>query len=96
MIFQISLHKKDKVLLEEIQSTWGVGVLSDKEAQNAIYFTASRIKDIEVVIDHFDKYPLVTPKFGDYKLFKQAYYIMKNKEHLTQESRLGITKISCN
>jgi LAGLIDADG endonuclease len=36
-----------------------------------------------VVIEHFDKYPLITQKLADYILFKQAYNIILNKEHLT-------------
>jgi hypothetical protein len=36
-----------------------------------------------VVIEHFDKYPLITQKLADYNLFKQAYNIILNKEHLT-------------
>jgi hypothetical protein len=48
------------------------------------------IKDIQVIIDHFDKYPLISQKFGDYQLFKQAYELWLNKEHLTPE---GLRKI---
>lgn len=80
LFFQIGLHAKDKAILEEIQSAWGVGVLNVKEAQKAVSFTVSRFKDIKIVIDHFKTYPLITHKLGDYKLFKQAFFIMKNKE----------------
>lgn len=37
-----------------------------------------------MIINHFDKYPLVTKKFEDYLLFRQAYVMLKNKEHLTE------------
>lgn len=43
-----------------------------------------------MVINHFDKYPLVTKKFADYNLFKQAFNLTINKEHLTQE---GLRKL---
>jgi len=42
-------------------------------------------EDLRVVLDYFDRYPLITHKLGDYKLFKQAFHIMDNKEHLTIE-----------
>ena len=45
---------------------------------------------INVIIPHFDKYPLLTQKRADYLLFKQVVIIMKNKEHLISE---GLTKI---
>jgi len=42
------------------------------------------------VIDHYNKYPLRTKKSEDYMLFKEAYNIVKDKNHLTEE---GLMKI---
>lgn len=42
------------------------------------------------VIDHLDKYPLITNKLADYILFKQVVGMMLLKEHLTSE---GLDKI---
>jgi hypothetical protein len=36
-----------------------------------------------VIINYFDNYPLITQKFADYILFKQAFNLIINKEHLT-------------
>ena len=33
VVFQIELHKKDRALLELIQSTWEVGVITDKKLE---------------------------------------------------------------
>lgn len=38
-----------------------------------------------VIIDHFDKYPLITQKLADYNLFKQAFELFKSKQHLTEK-----------
>lgn len=43
-----------------------------------------------MVINHFDKFPLKTNKLKDYISFKKAYYIIKNKEHLTKQ---GLDKL---
>ena len=48
-----------------------------------LHFRIESIKDLSNVINHFDKYPLKTTKYEDYVLFKKAYYILLNKEHLT-------------
>jgi hypothetical protein len=45
---------------------------------------------LEAIFNHFDKYLLVTKKLADYNLFKLAYNIIINKEHLTQE---GLSKL---
>jgi len=50
----------------------------------------SSIKDIKVLVNHFDSYPLITQKWADYQLFKQAFILIKDKQHLTIE---GLKKI---
>lgn len=48
------------------------------------------MNDLEVILNHLDKFPLLTQKYGDYELFKQAYNLVLNKEHLTHQ---GLRKI---
>ena len=56
-----------------------------------IEFRVSTLNDINnIIISHFDNYPLITKKSSDYFLFKQAYLLLINKEHLTPE---GLRKI---
>jgi hypothetical protein len=43
------------------------------------------LKDLSIIVDHFDKYPLLTHKFADYQLFKQGFYLISKGEHLTTE-----------
>jgi hypothetical protein len=38
-----------------------------------------------MIIDHFDKYPLLTQKRANYLLFKKAFELVQRKEHLTPE-----------
>lgn len=92
-VFSISLHKKDRALLESIKAFFnGVGnIYIDRE--NSIRYCVSSIKDIAVIIDHFDKYPLITKKRADYELFKQAFYLVSNKKHLSQEGFRQIVAI---
>ena len=45
---------------------------------------------INVIIPHFDKYPLISQKQADYLLWKEAIQILANKEHLNQK---GLEKI---
>jgi hypothetical protein len=41
------------------------------------------MKDLLVLIAHFDKYPLITQKRADYELFKMVILLMSQKEHLS-------------
>jgi hypothetical protein len=43
-----------------------------------------------VIIPHFEKYPLITQKLGDYLRFKEVVGIIQRKEHLTRQ---GLDKI---
>jgi hypothetical protein len=87
--FQIGLHEKDRALLDLIRSSLGVGQIY-KHSRDSFQYEVQTLKELEVIIDHLDKYPLITQKWSDYELFKQALLIIKNKEHLTME---GLKKI---
>ena len=91
-IFAIALHKKDTELLENIQSFLGVGKLH-KHGKNSVQYRVEYIKDLQVIVDHFDKYPLISAKVADYILFKKAFYIIKLQEHLTKEGLLKLIGI---
>lgn len=88
-VFKIHLHQRDLALLNMIQSYFGVGNIY-KLAKGSIQYQVSSVKELGVIIDHFDKYPLLTNKQEDYLLFVEAFNLIKNKEHLTVE---GLNKI---
>jgi hypothetical protein len=48
------------------------------------------LKDLQIIVHHFDNYPLITQKWSDYQLFKQVVNLMNHREHLTTE---GLQKI---
>ena len=87
--FVIGLHHRDKALLEEILIYFAVGNII-KEKSGILKYKVSSVKDLRVIIDHFDKYPLITDKWSDYQLFKQAFKLFERQEHLTVE---GLKKI---
>jgi len=92
-IFQIQLHSRDVALLEEIQSyLGGIGYVYSysKQERDVVIFSVTSILDLEVIIAHFDRYPLITQKWSDFQLFKQAFELIKCKEHLTIK---GLNKI---
>jgi len=89
VLFQISLHKKDKALLNKIKKYFGVGTVIDRK-DNVFYYKVSQAKDLMLIIDHFDKFFLLTQKRADFELFKQAVNLILKKEHLTYN---GLQKI---
>lgn len=87
-IFAISLNKKDLAILESIQTWFGVGRIYSSGTK--VYYRVESFKDLQIIIDHFDNYPLVTAKRLDYDLFKQSFNMINLNEHLTEQ---GISKL---
>ena len=80
LFFQICLHKKDKPLLEKFKEFFTVGSITKHESKS-VQYRISSIKHLQLIVDHFDKFSLITQKQADYELWKQVFYIVKNKEH---------------
>ena len=89
--FIINLHSKDTALLRRIHSFFGVGTIREREDRNVITYTVSSVRDItNVIIPHFDKYPLVTHKLADYLLFKKGVDLLNRKAHHELEGIMQI------
>jgi hypothetical protein len=76
-------------MLYQIKSIMGIGGIY-KHSENSMQYIVSSLSDLAVIIEHFDKYPLITQKLADYLLFKMGVDLIKNNEHLTIE---GLRKI---
>lgn len=71
--------------MEEIQSALGgVGGIH-KHGKDSVQYRVESIKELHVIVDHFDRYPLVSAKIVDYLLFKKCFNIIKLQEHLIEE-----------
>ena len=64
-IFQIKLNGRDISILKRIPVFFGVGTLNIYK--NDAVFIVTSVKDLVlVVLPHFESYPLLTQKFGDF------------------------------
>lgn len=91
-IFQLNLHKKDLKILEAVQKTWGVGKIY-KHGKDSFMYRVSSLKNLRVITNHFDNYPLITQKLADYLLFKQSIDLIQKKLHLTEQGLLKLVGI---
>lgn len=83
-VFQIGLHKKDLNLLEKIKTSWGIASLGEiYNKESSSNYVIQSLKGINVIVDHFERYPLLTKKREDFKLFAQVVALINKKEHLT-------------
>ena len=78
------MHIADLDLILKLKKFFGVDIGKIILFKDTCTYRVDRLTDnLEVIIPHFDKYPLVTQKLADYILFKEIVSLMKNKEHLT-------------
>jgi len=84
--------KKDRSLVLKIQEYFGgIGLVSNPNNNSTVEFRVHALKDItNVIIPHFDNYPLLTKKYSDYVLFKNVINLMLEKQHTNLK---GIQKI---
>ena len=94
-IFQLNLHKKDIKILEAVQKTWGVGKIY-KHGQDSFMYRVSSLKNLRVITNHFDSYPLITQKLADYLDFCKVAQLIKSKDHLKKEGIEKIKRIKSN
>ena len=80
--FRIGLHIKDLALLEAIRAYWG-GIGTLITSKDVVILRIGSIKDLQVVIDHLTRYPLITQKRADFELFEKVVEIKKSGRHTT-------------
>ena len=91
--FTIGLHNKDLNLLRLLQQFFqGIGGIT-KLGLESSQFRVTSLSDLLIIIKHFENYPLLTQKRIDFLLFKEVYYLVCNKQHLTKEGLLKIVSI---
>jgi len=59
-------------------------------------FQVVSMRDLLKIIEHFNLYPLKTQKHSDFILFKKAYDLISNKEHLVNLKNLVNIRASMN
>ena len=69
--FQITLHQRDLSLLLMLQQFFGgIGKINIDPKHESSKYTIIKLNDLKnVIIPHFEKYPLLTQKYADFVYF---------------------------
>lgn len=51
---------------------------------------------MQIIVDHFNKYPLIGVKWADFVLFEKCFNLIKEKQHLTTKGLEQIVGMRCN
>ena len=71
--------------MDDIKKFFGVSSNYFDKSFNSFKFIIVSIKDLEKIINHFNKYSLNTEKYPDFELWKEVYYLMLSDEHLNMK-----------
>ena len=81
--FSVSQDIRDALLLENLGFYLDCGIVNKYKNRNVCELVVAKIDDIVIkIIPFFEKYPIKGSKFNNYIYFKEAAFIIKNKEHL--------------
>jgi LAGLIDADG endonuclease/NADH dehydrogenase len=91
--FQIKLNARDIDLLYRIKEYFG-GVGNISFDKNSAKYVIRKLSDIvDILIPHFEAYPLLTKKFADFELFRQIILIIKNESSLSEQGFIKILNL---
>ena len=92
--FQIKLHYRDKELLMKIKSFFNeIGSFSFSN-DNGVMYRVKKLNDIvNIILPHFNKYPLISQKYGDFIIFKNIVELINKSEHLNKDGLIKIVNL---
>jgi len=95
--FALTQHARDIELLQKIQEYLNCGIVGALTKKTAFYFRARSLRDCsDVIIPHFDSYPLLGWKERNYKIWREIILIIQSGAHLTPEGKDKIIKLRKN
>lgn len=84
--FTIKLHIDDEDVLRAICSTLNIGRVVLRPKYNTCNFEVGAEKELRVLIDFLDKYPLIGDKYLDYLNFREVFFLYYDRTNLVSES----------
>ena len=84
--FSVSQDIRDALLLENLGIYLSCGKINKYKNRDVCELVVAKIDDIVMkIIPFFEKYPIKGSKYNNYIYFKEAAFIIKNKEHITNK-----------
>ena len=94
LALRAGLHKRDLSLLLKLQHyLGGVGTIYKYSNRDMFNYVIGSIKELTILINHLEKYPLCTQKAADFILFNRVIALINSKSHLTNEGLNQIVSI---
>ncbi len=93
--FSVSQNKRSKDIIIFLQQYFKCGGVRFDKNDQTYKFEVRSIDDLmKIIIPHFEKYPLMTAKQDDFKIFSEICRLIYSNHHLNQEGLKKILELS--
>lgn len=93
--FSISQHKRNKEIILFLHKYFKCGGVRFSKRDQNYKFEVRSIKDLmQIIIPHFNKFPLLTSKKEEFERFKKICGIIYANHHLTKEGMDAVIQLS--
>jgi len=89
------VNPANKKYFEKVKKFFG-GVGKIYISENIYVYKVRSLKELHIIKNHFEKYPLQSTKCIHFQLWCQVFNILENKEHRTYEGFIKILSIKAN
>jgi hypothetical protein len=91
--FDKSTSTDMRPFMENLALFLSCNLKSYTNTNSVLSLTVSAISDLKLIIDYFNRYPLIGDKLNDFKRWEIVYNMIISKEHLSEEGRLKIKSL---
>jgi hypothetical protein len=93
--FSVSQNKERSQILYLMQRYFGCGYIRPTYRDKTLKYEVRNHNDLMLkIIPHFEKYPLLSAKQKDFKLFKEICLMIDRKEHLNRNGFMRIIELA--
>jgi hypothetical protein len=83
--FSIQLYNRDNAILYKIQKFFGMGQVGKVKTRDHSYFIVRKKSELELIVKHFNNYPLLSKKRIDFYLFNQCFILISKGINTNRE-----------
>lgn len=87
LVFAVKRPAADRALVEEIQNFLGVGRIYEVKP-SSLYYRVSHREELDLVVEHFDQFPMRGAKQAGYLLWREMVQLRKQFFRKTPPARL--------
>jgi hypothetical protein len=93
--FSVSQNRRNKDIILKLKDYFSCGAVRySKRDQNYKYEVRSLVDLTNIIIPHFEKYPLQTSKLNDFRAFKRVCRLLLKGQHLKSAGLKKVIEIS--